>query len=152
MPSSPILALPTEIRLQIFIYALSCATGYLYAARPRSGGKRFILVAFEPPYLVYERGIALPLLQTCKQINLEARDLVYEHNTWAIPATSDFLGIYGGLHARPSHFVKDIWLKVDFMEREGLAGTAKSLEILSRWPAGNLRTVTLNVVTGRRNR
>lgn len=150
MPGKSILELPSEIRQQIYTYAFSSPTGYLYAL-PRDGNyERFTLAPFEPPDCICGGLIALPLLQTCKLINWEARDVVYEHNTWAIPYIGDLLWKFWELDAGLSHRVRHIWLKVDFTHRPGLRDTAKSLDVLSRWAqqAGNLQTVTLNAVAG----
>lgn len=150
MPGNSILELPSEIRLQIYTYAFSSPTGYLCALPRHENYERFTLAPFEPPNCIRGGLIALPLLQTCRLINSEARDVVYEHNTWAIPYIGDLLWKFRELDAGLSHRVRHIWLKVDFTHRPGLRDTAKSLDVLSRWvqQAGNLQTVTLNAVAG----
>jgi hypothetical protein len=92
--------------------------------------------------------VDFPLLRSCKQINLEAKDIVYKYNTWAIPIIGDLSWRY--LDEVLGHRVRHVWLKANFLSRNGLDHTGKSLELLSRLSeqAGNLQTVTLNVVVG----
>jgi hypothetical protein len=53
------------------------------------------------------------------------------------------------LDAGISHRVRNIWVGVDLAHRPSLENTARALEVLSGWAerAGNLRTVTLNVIS-----
>lgn len=90
------------------------------------------------------------MLQTCKQIYQEARDVLYEQNTWGVLSPSQLLYELE-LNEGLSHRVRNIWLGVNLADRHDLKDTARALEVLSRWAhrAGNLRNITLNVATGK---
>lgn len=145
-----ILRFPREIRDKIYIYALSSPTGYVLPTQRFDDLKHFALLPFKPPNCIYPGRIRLSLLQTCKQINHEAKDvLVFKHNTWVF-SIYDLPWAIGGLDVKISHRMQHVWLSYNLTNRSGLEDTFKSLEILSGWAqeAGNLRTVTLGVVAG----
>jgi hypothetical protein len=144
-----ILSLPREVRDQIYIYALSSPTGYLHAAVRTQDLKHFALLPFELPNIIHPGRIRLSLLQTCKQVYQEAKDIVYEQNTLIVLNPYQLLRQYRELDTDLSHRVRNIWLGVDLAHRVSLKDTARALEVLSRWAeqARNLRTVTLNVIS-----
>src|ERR1700731_4361894 len=114
-----ILSLPREVRDQIFIYALSSPTGYIYTSICTADRKHFALLPFELPNCVNPGRIRLSLLQTCKQIYQEAKDVVYEQNTWAVLSPYHILSQFQELDAGLSHRVRNIWLGVNLAHRYG---------------------------------
>lgn len=151
MSCNSILSLPRKVRDKIYIYALSSATGYLYLSIRTQDLKHFALVPFEPPNNLRGARIRPSLLQTCKQIYHEAKDVIYTHNTWALLDIGDLPTRFRELDVGLSRRLRHIWLGVGIKHRDSLKDAARGLEILSGWarPVGNLQTVTLSVVAGR---
>ena len=133
MPPNLFFDLPRELRDQIYIYALSSPTGYVFAMIPAVDLKPFKLLPFHPPGAIYPGRIRLSLLQTCKQIHREAKGVIFEHNTWAILIISQLLWQFQELDASLSLQVRHIWLGIDFTDRDLLRDTARALHILSEW-------------------
>jgi hypothetical protein len=111
---------------------------------------RFALVPFEPPSNLHFGRIQMSLLQTCKQIYQEAKDVVYEQNTLALLGPDQLLYEFRELDKAISHRVRNIWLAVNLADRSQLKSTARALEVLSIWAqqSGSLRNVTLCVSSG----
>jgi hypothetical protein len=139
MPRNLLLDLPREIREQIYIYTLSSPTGILYPDRPPNTANRFAFQIFESPYCdSYNLTLSLSLLQTCKQINAEAKDVIYKHNAFAVQNFDELPQL--------SRHVKHISLSIGLEYREDLENTAEALDVLSR--RENLTTLTLFTCKG----
>ena len=151
-----LLELPRELRHQIYVEVLSSPTGYLIPSPLTSlyslEKQRFLLQPFDTlSYSTSNHGrILLNIILTCKQIHQEARDIVFETNTWAISTTRrvlfgwQFKGLDINLGCRMRHVCLDICLS----DRSFLENTTEALRVLSKWAheGGNLKTMTLYVI------
>jgi hypothetical protein len=139
MPRNLLLDLPREIREQIYIYTLFSPTGILCPDRPPNTANLFAFQIFESPYYdSYNLTLSLSLLQTCKQINAEAKDVIYKHNAFAVQNFDELPQL--------SRHVEHIFLSIELEYREDLENTAEALDVLSR--RENLTTLTLFTCKG----
>jgi hypothetical protein len=152
------LHLPREIRDEIYAYALAYSSGYFHplpkwddgiegVCRTAAGMIRYNLFKFEPPFYVTEEIATFALMQTCRQVYLEATDMFYELNTFAIPDASSLVLQFQPLTAFLIPRIRHIWLGLDCKADPNWA--VKTLHALYSWAEkhGALRTLTFNVAT-----
>ncbi|KAH7419617.1 hypothetical protein BKA64DRAFT_21818 [Cadophora sp. MPI-SDFR-AT-0126] len=152
----PILDLPLEIRNRIYTYALSAPAGYLFPEiHSPKNSLRKSRITFDSVHQEHgllfsswlrDPSIALPLLQTCKQIHAEAKDYVYRCNTFVLVDFMDYREIHGWLGRRVQH----IWIDQhrSDIEKGRMRNTAEALSTIHDWVLhgeGPLRTLTISV-------
>lgn len=157
MPLHLLRDIPREIRDQIYAHALSSPYGCvsLEPSKDRhwGDGARVDIVPTNPR--TYERVtsepvIRLNLLRTCSQIHLEARNILWKHNSLAIAQASTLYLHSRFLDPRFSYAVESIQMKMDIMASPGaLTNMAGTYKIFGNWAQkGNLRSFTLTMLLG----
>lgn len=99
--SSPLLALPTEIRLSIYDYLLVSRCDPNINPSQMDGDKKKIFL--EMPRMRDNRTMEPALLQTCKQIYFEASPILYSQNTHHITNPTTMLAFFnqiGPVHTK----------------------------------------------------
>ena len=149
--------IPREVRDQIYACVLASGFGCV-SIRPAkifswgwSDGARVDIVPVDPKTyekLTDEPAIRLNLLRTCSQIHLEARNILWRHNSLALAQASTLYSHSRLSDPRFSYRIESVHLRMDLLKRRFPPESIDSaLKILGKWAReGSLRSLTLTLL------
>jgi hypothetical protein len=146
---------PREIRDQIYIHVLRSSTGYITLSTGKDiyGDTRFKIRPYDGTKTtsayngVKDSIVALSLLQTCKQIHEETKDVLWAQNEFVADGPLNLLSVHDGLPRSLRLQIERVNLNVDFTDRRAVKWTAQALRSSGEWSReGSLKRVTLTVL------
>ncbi|KAN0095111.1 hypothetical protein V8E51_015822 [Hyaloscypha variabilis] len=150
MPSSPLLALPLELRTQIYTYVLTAPKGRIElvkaSSRSSDGVVRYKILS---PTSDGGCAILLSFLRTCKQIHAETHNLLWKHNKLHLSSvlSPPREGVIPPLPPSITTNIRSLALEIDPTFHKTLSSHllfTHNLSLLTSWiHSGSLTSLTL---------